>query len=97
MIEIRNALEQRNIVYCFLDDFCTNASYAIKTMTLLNELRARLDAALHVNINDMFDDVIHNTWVQMTPREKQAFYDRYLRTIRVSVQQDGELVLVIDG
>ena len=95
--EILNALEQRNIVYCFLDDFCTNASYAIKTTTLLNELRTRLDAALDVNINDMLDDVIHNTWVQMTPKEKQAFYDRYIKAMRVSIESNGSLRLVVDS
>ena len=93
--EILNALEQRNIVYCFLDDFCTNASYAIKTTTLLNELRTRLDAALNVNINDMLDDVIRNTWVQMTPKEKQAFYDRYIKNMRLTIGVDGSLHIVL--
>ena len=95
--EIRNALDQREIVYCFLDDFCTNASYAIKTTTLLTELRARLDAAVNVNINDTLNDVIHNTWVQMTPKEKQVFYDKYIKTMRLVIDPDGKLRLVIDG
>ncbi|MBQ1371471.1 MAG: NYN domain-containing protein [Oscillospiraceae bacterium] len=94
--EILNALEQRDIVYCFLDDFCTNASYAIKTTTLLNELRARLDAALNVNIDNMLDDVIHNTWVQMTPKERQQFYDRYIKTMKLSIAPDGKLRLEIN-
>ena len=95
--DILNALEQRNIVYCFLDDFCTNASYTIKTETILQELRSRLDAALSVNINEMLDDVIHNTWVQMTPKEKQAFYDRYIKTARLVLSPDGNLRIAIDG
>ena len=94
--DILNALEQRNIVYCFLDDFCTNASYTIKTETILQELRSRLDAALSVNINEMLDDVIHNTWVQMTPKEKQAFYDRYIKTARLALEPCGNLKIVID-
>ena len=89
--DILNALEQRNIVYCFLDDFCTNASYAIKTTTLLTELRSRLDTTLNININDMLDDVIHNTWVQMTPKEKQAFYDRYIKTMNIIIDPSGML------
>lgn len=94
--EILNALEQRNIVYCFLDDFCTNASYTIKTTTLLTELRSRLDAAISININDMLDDVIHNTWVQMSPKEKQAFYDRYIKTMKLCIGKTGQLVVAID-
>jgi hypothetical protein len=95
--DILNALEQRNIVYCFLDDFCTNASYAIKTETILTELRSRLDAALNININDMLDDVIHNTWVQMTPKEKQAFYDRYIKSARLTLSPEGDMKITIDG
>ena len=56
-----------------------------------------MDAALIVNINDMLDDVIHNTWVQMTPKEKQAFYDRYIKSMKISIEQDGALRLLIDG
>ena len=95
--EILDALEQRNIVYCFLDDFCTNASYTIKTTTLLTELRGRLDSALNLNAQRLLDDVIHNTWVQMTPKEKQAFYDRYIKTLRVGIAQDGTMRFIIDG
>ena len=95
--EILNALEQREIVYCFLDDFCTNASYAIKTTTLLNEMRTRLDAALNVNVNDLLNDVIRNTWVQMTPKERQQFYDRYIKTMKLSISQDGKLRLLMEG
>lgn len=95
--DILNALEQRNIVYCFLDDFCTNASYTIKTETILQELRSRLDAALNVNINEMLDDVIHNTWVQMSPKEKQAFYDRYIKSARLTLSPEGDMKITIDG
>lgn len=95
--EILNALEQRNIVYCFLDDFCTNASYAIKTTTILTELRLRLDSAFNININEMLDDVIHNTWVQMTVKEKQAFYDRYIKTMRLAIDGNGKLQIAFDG
>lgn len=95
--EILNALEQRNIVFCFLDDFCTNASYAIKTTTILTELRSRLDSAFNININEMLDDVIHNTWVQMTVKEKQAFYDRYIKTMRLAIDGNGNLQIAIDG
>ena len=95
--EILHALEERNIVYCFLDDFCTNASYSIKTTTVLNELRSRLDEALNLNVKTLLDDIIRNTWVQMTPKEKQAFFDRYIKTLRVSIDQDGTMKLVIEG
>ena len=84
-------------MYCFLDDFCTNASYAIKTSTILTELRSRLDAALNVNIDDMLDDVIHNTWVQMTAKEKQAFYDRYIKSMRLVIDGEGNLQIAFDG
>jgi hypothetical protein len=45
----------------------------------------------------MLDDVIHSTWVQLTPKEKQAFYDRYIKTLKLGIDSDGRLRLMIDS
>ena len=60
-------------------------------------MRTRLDAALNVNVNDLLNDVIRNTWVQMTPKERQQFYDRYIKTMKLSISQDGKLRLLMEG
>lgn len=93
--QIRNALESQGHRYCFIDDFCTGASYTIKTKTLLSEFQARLDEAVQINVNTMLDEVLHTTWVEMTEKERANFLDRHIKTMRLKLSPDGALRIVV--
>jgi hypothetical protein len=93
--EIKNALVSRGIHYCYLDDFYTGASYTIKTKALVKSIQDRLDNAIQLNAQSLLNDAIHGTWVQMTGKEKAAFYDRYLKKMRVDIAPDGNVRLVL--
>lgn len=93
--DIKRALEERGIHYCYLDDFYTGASYTIKTIALTTELQKRLDGLAQFNVLSLLDDAIHSTWVRMTEKERTAFYDRYLRKIKIEIAQDGAVRLVL--
>ncbi|MCD8147285.1 MAG: hypothetical protein LUD84_08445 [Clostridiales bacterium] len=94
-LQIRNALESQGRPYCFIDDFCTGATYAIKTKTLLSEVQNRLDEAVNLNARTMLDEAFHSTWVQMSDREKVNFYNRHLKTMRLKIAEDGQLRIVV--
>lgn len=93
--DIKNALQERGIHFCYLDDFYTGASYAIKTLALQTWIQSELDSRVRCNVIEMLDDAIHSTWVQMTSKERAAFYDRYIRKMRVEISPQGELRLVL--
>lgn len=87
--------------YCLMDDFCTAASYSIKTSTLIYHLQAELDQMLsldgiRLNLHGLMDHVLYSTWIEMTPGEKKNFYERYLQKLRLTIQPNGEARLVID-
>ncbi len=86
-------LENDKIPYCFLNDFYTGASFKIKTMVLTTEIQKKLDEALHLNAASLLDSVIASNWVQMTPKERDKFYDRYLKKMRAEVASDGTVRL----
>ncbi|MCD8144436.1 MAG: NYN domain-containing protein [Oscillospiraceae bacterium] len=94
-LQIRNALESQRHPYCFIDDFCTGATYAIKTKTLLSEFQSRLDEAVNINVEKVMDEVLHSTWVEMTERERANFYDRYIKTMRLKISPKGELRILM--
>lgn len=94
--QIRNALESQGHSYCFIDDFCTGASYSIKTKTLLSELQKQLDESVHINLNTMMDEVFQKTWVRMTDKEKANFYELHIKTIRLKIDPDGEIRLIVE-
>lgn len=95
--DIKNALQSKGIFYCYMDDFYTGSTYNIKLATLLGELRERMDAMVSFNINKLLDDVIKSTWVQMTPKERSNFYDRYLKRMRLIIDSDGNAKVQFDG
>lgn len=95
--DIRQALKGKGIFYCFIDDFCTGASYAIKTTTVIQELQAQLDKKISFNAHNLLQDALHKTWVQMTPKEKDAFYQRYVKTMRLTIDAQGNGRIVIDS
>lgn len=93
--DIKRALDERSIHYCYLDDFYTGASYAIKTTALVKHIQARLDEQIQFNAQSLLDDAIHSTWVYMTERERSAFYDRYLKKMRINIAQDGTAQVIL--
>ncbi|MCD7829718.1 MAG: hypothetical protein LUG58_04700 [Clostridiales bacterium] len=94
-LQIRNALESQGHPYCFIDDFCTGATYSIKTKTLLSELQKRLDEAVNINVSAMLEEAFRSTWVQMSDKEKANFYDRHIKTMRLKIAADGQLRIVV--
>lgn len=94
---MRSALESKNIYYCYIDDFCTHASYSIKTAAVKEHIQQVLDQSLQLNINTLLEDALHDTWMQMTPKEKEGFIKRYLKTIRTDIDENGNLKLVIEN
>lgn len=93
--DIKQALEERGIHYCYLDDFYTGASYTIKTIALGKYIQDRIDAEVQLNVQSILDEAIHETWVSMTEKERNNYYERYLRKMKINIAQDGTLSLVL--
>jgi len=100
-LAIMDTLTIHSIHYCFLDDFCTSASYKIKTETLIDAIQTRIDAILHgeeqavLNIKEIMESYLRESWIEMTTREKDAFYERYLRKMKLVVEADGNVNIQI--
>ena len=87
--------------FCLMDDFCTSASYSIKTSTIIHRLQGELDQLLSpsgdmLNLRTLLDNALYSTWVEMTPSEKKDFYNRYLQKLRLTIDGDGNARLLID-
>ena len=51
--------------------------------------------AIQLNVNDMFSDALRATRIEMTASERQQFYDKYIKTLQLSISDEGEVSLVI--
>ena len=61
----------------------------LKITALLREVTSYLQQAVSFNVNDMLQIAFRNTRVEMTPHERNQFYDKYIRGMRLVVDQQG--------
>ncbi|MBR2421338.1 MAG: NYN domain-containing protein [Oscillospiraceae bacterium] len=94
--DIKNALENAGIMYCYIDDFCTGNSNKIKVAVMLKELRAYLERNIQINVNDMLDEVYRTTRAEMSAAEERQFYNKYIKSMRLSIAEDGQLKILVD-
>ncbi len=93
---ITSALEGKGYCYCYIDDFCTGTAYAMKTQTIISLLQEQLDSIVDFNIREMLDDVVSASWLEISEKEKQNFYDKHLKAMRLKLENDGSARLLID-
>ena len=87
--DIKEALISSGIFYCYIDDFYSGGSNDLKITALLREVTSYLQQAVSFNVNDMLQIAFRNTRVEMTPHERNQFYDKYIRGMRLVVDQQG--------
>ncbi len=92
---IRDTLEKEGYQYCFIDDFCTARSYSIKTDTILNSLQKQIDETVNFNIREMLEDKAKISWLTLSKKEEDNLFDRYLKTMRLKIQEDGTVRIII--
>lgn len=89
--DIKRAMIDAGITYCYMDDFCTGNSDEIRIQAVLNEVRKSLDEAVHFNIQELFQEAIRRTRAELSTGEQAQFYDRYLRPMRLNVDKEGNV------
>lgn len=93
--DLKAALAEHGIFYCYLDDFYSGNSEELKTQALFREMHLYMERAVRLNLNAMFDEALRATRIDMTAAERQRFYSRYLKTIQLVIDDDGDVSLAI--
>lgn len=93
--EHRAALLEAGIPFCYIDNFCTGNSNQIKIQAMLREVRRALDEALKLNVDKMLEDAYTATRADMSVAEEKQFYDRYIKKMRLIIQENGDLYIAL--
>lgn len=100
-LAIMDTLALHDIPFCFIDDFCTSASYSIKTSTLIDGIQNEINRTLSgestsvLNVKTIMENTLQSSWITMTEKEKESFYRRYLLNMKLSVATDGVVSITI--
>ena len=94
--DIKRALVNSGVTFCYLDDFCTGDS-GIVIRTLLADVKAAIDSSINLNVKQLLDDAIYRTRADISLAEKKQFYDRYLKTMRLEISSEGDLKIKLNN
>lgn len=86
---IRETMDDAGIAYCYIDDFCTGNSNQIKEQAVLKAVRSILDEEVCFNIFDVLDEAYEVTRADMSTAEKSQFYDRFIKSMHIDLDADG--------
>ena len=94
--DMKAALANSGIFYCYLDDFYDGNSEGIKRSALFNAIYRHLDKSLQLNVNEMLESVLTETRIEMTQAEKRQFFEKYLRKMHLVMDEDGNVSIELN-
>ncbi|NLB15267.1 MAG: hypothetical protein GX827_00440, partial [Clostridiales bacterium] len=53
------------------------------------EMRRYIDENVRLNVNVMLNTALTNTRIEMTGTERQQFYDKYIRNMKLEINEEG--------
>ena len=84
---IINAMKEKDISYCYIDDFCSSNLEAIQSEALLMEMRSYFKEH-SFSIQEILQTAVNNTRVTMSKQELEEFKKRYLSKIKISIENN---------
>ncbi len=91
--DLKRALANNGIFYCYIDDFYSGNTEDVKRGALFREMERYIENAVSLNINEMFEQALKATRVEMSSNEKTRFFEKYVKTIGMNFDHDGNLCL----
>ena len=89
--DMKNALVESEIFYCYIDDFYSGNAEDIKQIALFKQLNQHLNEALHLNVNIMLDEALQTTRIHMDAAERKQFYEKHIRPMKLVINEDGDV------
>lgn len=87
--DIKGALVESGIFYCYIDDFYSGRTSDIMRSALFREMQEYLERSLHLNAREMFEEALLATRIHMTAAERRQFYDKHIRQMRLVLDEEG--------
>lgn len=93
---IKDALETRGIYYCSIDDFCTGNTDEFKRDALFTALSAHFPSLVGMDSRELLESIYTETRINASEKEMENFYAKYIKTLRLRIDQSGKFYIDID-
>ena len=91
--DLKKALTGAGVFYCYIDDFYSGNAEDIKLGAIFKELNRYIEKTVRLNINDMLSEALRSARVEMGTEERKRFIAQYIRPMRMSINDTGDMVL----
>jgi len=91
--DMKNALFNSGIFYCFINDFYSGNANDIKINALKREVQRFLDQTVRFNVNEMMETAYRATRIDMSKPEQKQFFDKYIKGMNVNIDKEGNLTI----
>lgn len=91
--DLKRALESADIFYCYIDDFYTGSIEELRRGSLQREIRRYIDNNLNLNLMDVLNSALYAARIHMSDSEKQQFFTKYLKTMQLTIADNGDVTL----
>lgn len=92
---IKRALSDNNIYYCSIDDFCSGNIEELKKAVLFGCLEKYLSDIAYINGKELVKKIYEEARITASEKEMENFYNRYIKTLRLKVDNDGNFAIEI--
>ena len=93
---LKEALINSGIFYCYIDDFYAEGAEEIKSDALRREITHLLDAALDLDLNQLLEEALDKTRIEMTGSEKDKYLREKLKNrLLLSIEDDGTVGITL--
>ncbi len=89
--DLKTALMNAGIFYCYIDDFYSGNAENIKRQALIGEMKKYIERTVCLNVNDMFNEAMRATRIEMSDSEKNQFVSKYIKTLQMMIDDNGDV------
>ncbi len=87
--DIKDALTLRNIYHCSMDDFYTGNAGEIRRVVLRKSLERETSDLIGKNGYELTRKIFADNYIEATESEIRKFYDKYVQTLKLKIDEDG--------
>jgi hypothetical protein len=92
---IKEHMQEFSVPYCSIDEFYSGNISELKTAALIGELKNYVSELITVNARQILSDIYWNCHIEANDIEKQKFYDKYIKTLKLEIDAEGKMNLAV--
>lgn len=92
----KDVLREHDVFYCYLDKFMTPEDNLFFKTVFRKELEGLINKSFELgNAKDLFNDAIFMSRADVSESEQDALYNKYIKGLKLEIDKDDNLKLVI--